>query len=134
MISDNELLAIVQGLLEKTSKDRVGWQQKKKSVTVTPQGVLAECAGDIFQLFLPESVIEIQHVSPRAEPDFITFELRRKSDGQAVAQRQVYDGDVGWDQLFDLYALVSRQVLGWDNVLKDVQSFLNKSGAQPVSG
>jgi hypothetical protein len=126
MISDNELLAVVRGLLDKTSKERVGWQQKKKV------GIVKEGAGDAFQLQLPESVIDIQHVRQRAEPDYITFELRRKSDGQAVEQRQVYDGDIGWDELFDLYAVVKRDALGLDDVLKDVQRFLRKPDAQSV--
>ena len=129
MISDNEFLSIVRGLMEKTSRERVGWQEKK-SVTITPQGTLARPP---FQLRLPQSVIELEHVRPPAEPDYITFTLLRGSDGQAVGQRQVYEGDVGWDELFDLYALVSRQVMGWDSVLKDVKSFLEKSAMEPVS-
>jgi hypothetical protein len=132
MISDNEFLAIVQGLLDKTSKERLGWQQKK-SVVTTPEGKLSKLPGAVFRLQLPASVIELEYASPRAENDYIVFTLLRGSDQQSVAQRQVFEGDLGWNQLFDLYALVSRQVLGWDSVMKDVQSFLQGSTPQPVS-
>ena len=106
----------------------MGWQEEKKSGGVAQQGKELP-ARKAFHLRLPESVIEIDHVSPRAEPDFITFTLRRASDGQGVGGRQVYEGDFAWDQLFDLYALVSRQVMGWDGVLKDVKNFLERSTA-----
>ena len=128
MISDNELLTIVGGLLEKTSKERVPWQEEKRTGGIRQDGKEVP-PGKIFQLRLPESVIELEHVRPPAEPDYITFALRRASDGQTVGGRRVYEGDFAWDQLFDLYALVSRQVMGWDGVLKDVKNFLERSTA-----
>jgi hypothetical protein len=118
MISDNEFIAMVKGLYEKSVRENVAWLQKHP-----PDGT--------YWLQLPTSVIMLQYSRPTTEPDCITFTLARGLNGPVLATRKVYEGDLGWDILLDLYALVTRKVGGWDNVWKDIQTFVGKANAVP---
>ena len=121
MISDQEFLEIIQGLYEKTANENLNWWAK------TPPE-------DAFWIQLPPgSVIELQYGRPKAEPDFITFLLMRYQGGPVLASRKVYEGDLGWDQLNNLYALIKRRELGWDDLLKNMREFLNKKPLPTLS-
>ncbi len=135
MISEREFLENIQGLNDKTAKDNRKWQAKPLTF-VTSNGQLtvpAAAIRDAYWVQLPHSVIELQYGCPSAESDFINFTLARKLNGDVLASRKVYAGDIGWDRLNDLYALIKRRDLGWDEVFKDVRDFLGSPNIPAAS-
>lgn len=131
MISEQEFLEIVHGLMQKTATGNVKWQPKsltflnERGQTVVPPAAIR----DAYWVQLPHSVIELQYGNPSNEPDFINFILARQLNGPPLALRKVYEADVGWQELSNLYALVKRRDLGWDDVLNDVRNFLGMTGS-----
>jgi hypothetical protein len=128
MISDQEFLEIIHGLHEKTAEQNLKWQAKQLT-PFKPVGqhvVPTSGVRDAYWVQLPHAAIELQYDSPSAEPDFIVFRLSRQVNGESLAMRKVYEGDFGWEPLSDLYALIKRRALGWDDVFKSLREFLGK--------
>lgn len=139
MISEQEFLEIIQGLRQKTADENLKWQSKALSFTNAKGQMVAPPAAvrDAYWVKLPHSIIELQYGSPSNEPDFINFILARELNGPPLALRKVYEADFGWQELNNLFALVKRRDLGWDDVLKDVRTFLGMptppAGRSPAS-
>lgn len=128
MISDQEFLEIVQGLYQKTVKENLKWQ----ATPVSPLSAIAQAAGrglnemekDAYCIQIPQAAVILHYGNPRSEPDFIVFTLSRNLAGPILATRKVYEGDLGWEQLSNLYALIKRRAMGWDDVFQNVRKYL----------
>ncbi len=123
MISDKEFLELIQGLYEKTAKEDLSWQYFPRASANA--GMQGREPYDIYWTQMPKSaVIELQYGTPSAEPDFINFTIARSLVGPVLDTRKVYEGDFGWEPLSDLFALIRRRALGWDDVFKSMREFL----------
>jgi hypothetical protein len=129
MISDQELLEVIQGLYEKTSKENLKWQYELSGASASYFTPLKRKVSDSYWARMPNSVIELHYGSPPAEPDFITFTIARDLAGEILATRKVYEGDIGWEPLSNLYSLIKRRDLGWDDVYRSMREFLGKPTA-----
>ncbi len=114
MIPNEKYVEIARGLLRKTETGTAKWVQGA--------GEMSE-----FVLNLPASRIFLQYTSPTVEDDRITLALCQP-EGRAVGSWIVHESDPDWELAQTLYSAVSRQVVGWDRVLEDIESFLQKSG------
>lgn len=96
-----------------------------------------------YEVILPQSRIVLTYGVPRAESDFISFELRNPEgivvdaltvdepdwgDADNPNDPEEIDPDGDWKLLSDLWTEVHKQSTGWDKVVNDVQKALTSSG------
>jgi hypothetical protein len=146
MIPTDKFLEIARGLLEKTKQEKAKWTAKlpleQLAATSTAMIKLPSTARkDIgppqfgeYVLKLPNSMLELEFVSPSTEPDRIILRFRN-STGLEVGRWEVEEESPDWSLAAELYDQVERCVTGWDKVLQDVEVFLAGDAKNtPISG
>jgi hypothetical protein len=143
------LRQIAQNLLTKTKEGQVVWvrrQPKASDATTLPlpnevRRPRTETREISYEVILPHSRIVLTYAVPRAEADFIMFELRN-TDSVAVDSLTIDEPDweelptepedfevrSDWKLLSALWKEVHKQTTGWETVVKDVQSALAQPG------
>ena len=111
MVTAETYAEIARGLLAKTQAEKSKWQRSG------PEDDRA------FRLELPKSKVILRFSSPRTEPDAILLDLCR-GDGIPVGTWTVQEGDEDWQLARKLYAEVQRRVVGWSEVLEDIEKYL----------
>lgn len=118
MIPNEEYFRIVRGLREKTVNGSAKWDSTENSRKK-------------YSLRLPASKVVLHYRIPDTEPDYILLQLC-KLDGTVVGEWKVYEGDADWKQAFELFQAVERQAGGWEEVVKDIDNFLQGTAVAPM--
>jgi hypothetical protein len=111
MIPKAKCVEIAKGLLEKTKQGKVEW----RNFSSQPNA---------FRLQSPQLSFFLNHVSPATEVDYVELQLMGPK-GESVGSWKVLEGDPDWGLASELYSEVSRNVLGWDKVLSEVEKFIS---------
>jgi hypothetical protein len=117
MITEDQLRAISNQLLEKSLANQAEWQKDDDPMA----------GGSCFELVLPKSIIRIVYHSPRTELDSVALHLCN-ANGYLVATLTAEEGGPDWPLLKKLHEEAHRHVTGWDEVIKDVQENISKPG------
>ena len=79
-----------------------------------------------FILTLPQSVIRLALISRPYQPDAVSMKLLDKNE-RLAGTWNVEEGEDDWPIALELFEEVSKQVIKWDKVLDDVETFIHKS-------
>ncbi len=107
-------IEIIEGLLRKTRQDQVKW-------------LASETASDTFFVRFPKSRVEIDFCSPSASADFDLVTYYNKYNVEVKTLR-VEEEEGGWQTLQELFDEVSRVMLEWDKVLKELKHAVQVPG------
>ncbi len=111
MIPTDKFKQLFQRLLERSRKGQVEWLQDRTSTYS-------------FNVQLPESLMRIQRISPRTDPDYFQLDLYNKDGVRILSQiADESETDNDWLPLLSqLYEEAFRCVTGWDKVLADLEA------------
>ncbi|MBI1901606.1 MAG: hypothetical protein HYS13_10930 [Planctomycetia bacterium] len=119
MIPQEMLRDIATKLLEKSRKGEVRWQHRPN---------------DRFLVKFPKSAIDVQFVSPTADPDYVEITVKN-DEGHRVGWWVVNDEEEDWPLAFGLFQEAHRYVSKWDVALTDLEKAVEAEGpigvAQP---
>lgn len=111
-IPEGEYVEIVKGLVKKTKEGKIPWKKD-------------QAPNEAFRFYSPEEKFSLflNHVSPRAEPDYIELSIMGQH-GESAGTWKVWEGDENWELALELYSEVYRVIHGSDKVFEEVKKFI----------